>query len=646
MLKAINKDFNNVLLYVILLVAAILRFWNFTEIPFMHDELSALLRAQADSFSEIIQKMKETDVHPVGVSVFIHYWSALFGKQEFIIKLPFLVASITAIFFTYKIAVKWFNPTVGLFTAAYLATLQFPVMYGQLARPYATGLLFSVLMAWFWTNYFFDDEKKQNKNLIGFIISASLCTYNHYFSFLFAVVVGCTGLFFLNRSNYKKYLAACVAIVVFFLPHVPILLHHLSLGESDEQTWIAKPTSFWFFDYLKYLFHFSKLVYLLLAVLFVSGLIYFKRQLFVFNKMHVITVVWAFTSFVIVYLFSVYKSPVLQLSTMIFTLPFLLILFFSFYPDVSNSFKIIGLTLILSVNCYTLATERKHHTLFYNQPYEQWAKWSIKLIKEKGKTNLTIAHKVPEGFMDYYFEKYGETFQFLIITDEFNPKKFREFVSEQTSDYFLGGNLPEEYVQIVKEKYPYVETKEEGFTYTVACYSKNRPQTALKDLVVFSEQNTFKTTSDKWFQDIACVDSAENGDRFFKMDSTIEYGPTFAVKLKDIVRSKYTTINAKAIVYASDTTANPVLVVVINDGDKLLSWRGAEYAWFNNNPGEVNTVYNCGLLAGFDLEAHPDAEMKVYMWNKNKKSFYIHDISVEAIKCNPLIFGLYVPIEK
>ncbi len=58
-------------LLLILIVAAALRFWDLWELPFMHDEFSALFRTQYDSFSDLIRLgVVQNDSHPAGVQVF------------------------------------------------------------------------------------------------------------------------------------------------------------------------------------------------------------------------------------------------------------------------------------------------------------------------------------------------------------------------------------------------------------------------------------------------------------------------------------------------------------------------------------------------------------------------------------------------
>ena len=60
----------------ILLAAVILRFYNYGEIPFTHDEFSALIRTQYDSLGEVLRfGVMEGDTHPAGIQVFLYYWT-------------------------------------------------------------------------------------------------------------------------------------------------------------------------------------------------------------------------------------------------------------------------------------------------------------------------------------------------------------------------------------------------------------------------------------------------------------------------------------------------------------------------------------------------------------------------------------------
>ena len=80
------------LLLFIVLVGSILRFWDYGNIPFMHDELSALSRLQFNNFNDLIREgVMLGDTHPAGVQVFLYYWTALVGTSEIMVKLPLLI---------------------------------------------------------------------------------------------------------------------------------------------------------------------------------------------------------------------------------------------------------------------------------------------------------------------------------------------------------------------------------------------------------------------------------------------------------------------------------------------------------------------------------------------------------------------------
>ena len=117
--------FDKLLILGILLVASALRFYRFTDIPFTHDEFSVWSRLVYDNLSDILEKgVKLTDTHPAGVQVFLYYWTMLFGKAEWVFKLPFALMGIWSVWMVFLVAKKWFSKTTGFLSAATLATLQ------------------------------------------------------------------------------------------------------------------------------------------------------------------------------------------------------------------------------------------------------------------------------------------------------------------------------------------------------------------------------------------------------------------------------------------------------------------------------------------------------------------------------------------
>ncbi|MBA3971406.1 MAG: glycosyltransferase family 39 protein, partial [Bacteroidetes bacterium] len=641
-LKKASSD--QIFLLILIAIAATIRFWNITEMQFLHDELSALLRAQANSFGELIQKATTTDVHPVGIPIFIHYWTKLFGQSEIAVRFPFIICGLISIYYSYKIAEKWFNPTVALFTVVCLATLQCPTMYGQLARPYATGMLFSVIMVWCWTQFFFNEVTKK-KHMVGFVIFASLCAYDHYFCLLFAAIVGATGLFFINKQNAFKYILMCVAVLVLFIPQVSILMYHLSVGSGSEESWLGKPQRDWLIVFLKYLFHYSGLLYLLIGALFFAGIYFGRTQLKHKNKLRIVLLVWAFLGPLMAYLYSITKTPVLQFSSFTFSLPFLLMFIFSFYPELKRSLKLGIAGVLILVNAFTLFANRKHYPLFYTHPYEQMAKISLDAMKDHGEENVSVALSVTEGFVDFYFS-FRNTKVKRMLPDYLNVQKqdipaFTTYLKKQPTNYFVAGNLPPEYIQLIKEKYPFIVTKTEGFTYTIFCFAKTKPLTELKEAVVFTDTQD-KQASRFWAKAAMKEIPGEPGKTCMYLDSTVEYSPGFSTSLYEIMASRHSIVNVSADIAVEDATSNPTLVLSVDDKESLI-WRGSEYQSYKKADGKFNTVYVSDLFSGIDLKKHPYASIKIYVWNRDKRKIYVKNFKVEVIESNKRVYGLYEP---
>jgi hypothetical protein len=119
----------NIDLILILMIGFALRFSVSITHSYTNDELSAINRLRYDSFSDLIEKgVKEGDMHPAGVQVFEKIWSSLFGTSELALRLPFVFFGTASIFLIFLIGSKWFNRKTGIFAAAILAVLYFPIL--------------------------------------------------------------------------------------------------------------------------------------------------------------------------------------------------------------------------------------------------------------------------------------------------------------------------------------------------------------------------------------------------------------------------------------------------------------------------------------------------------------------------------------
>lgn len=134
---------DNTLLILILCVGFAMRFYHFSEWSLTNDELSALSRLQFDNLSSVIEKgVRLDDMHPMGVQVFLWYWTKFFGITPFAVRLPFVILGCLSLGLFYLIAKDWVGTNRALIALSIFACSQFPILYSQLARPYAPGLFF------------------------------------------------------------------------------------------------------------------------------------------------------------------------------------------------------------------------------------------------------------------------------------------------------------------------------------------------------------------------------------------------------------------------------------------------------------------------------------------------------------------------
>ncbi len=617
-----------------------MRVFNYYNWSLSNDELSAITRTGYSSFSEMIAKGARIDGHPVGVETFLFYWIKLFGESEMSVRFPFVIAGIGAILFTYLIAERWFNRTTGLFVAITFSCLQFPILYSQLARPYSPGLLFSLSMVYFWTLILFPSKQKRSKsftdsktNVAGFVFSASACMYTHYFAFMFAGIVGLTGLLFLNKSNSRGYIISSVLIILLYIPHVGIFLQQMSYGGVGS--WLSKPTATFFRSYIEYSFNSSDAVFYMLWAICIFSFIIFRHTLEL-SKFHVITLLWFLLPFVIGYYYSVHINPVLQYSTLLFSFPFLLIFIFSFIPDVLDDIKTILLILIVgSVITVSTIFGNNFYSTQYFAVFKELAQDVIKWNEQYGEKNITRTINVfHPNYIQYYFRKFDKKADFALyeINDPLLISKLKTVVDTASTQYFVYGwsNINHDPVinEIIRNKFPNIVERDSFFNSEITLFSRKSSGE--------SERTTiYQKTYD--FEEIKPVgkdsmlvseDFAHSGTHSIKLDNNTEYSPGITETL-GAISSTAGIVNASVWVYLPDTNTIASMVITFEANGKATDWYSVPLKDYTHQPNKWAQIVGSKSIpngsAANDL-------MKVYIWNQDKKTLYFDDLEVKVFK--------------
>lgn len=109
-----------------------------------------------------------------------------------------------------------------------MTALQYFIIYSQLARPYAFGLLFTLMAYDDWSLYFYRENKI--RYLVYFSLTSLLSMYSHYISFLMVFIFSVSGVFLLNRQRFFPYLLTGIIMAASFIPHISVTSRQLSEG--------------------------------------------------------------------------------------------------------------------------------------------------------------------------------------------------------------------------------------------------------------------------------------------------------------------------------------------------------------------------------------------------------------------------------
>ena len=648
MKKYLNTD--NVLLLLIIVAGTVLRFYNYSGLSFTYDEFSAFFRTRFDNFQDLIYYgVKTTDTHPAGVQVFMYYWVRWFGDSEVVVKLPFTVFGVLSIIVGYKIAGKWFNNTVGLITALFLAVLQFPITYSLYARPYVSGLFFSLTMVWFWTNVVFYSEKRHYLNLIGYIIFGAISAYNHHFSLFLVGLVGLSGLFYIKKTNLKSYLIACISIFILYIPHLQIFF--VQLNKGGVESWLHKPRPDFILNYIQYILHFSFIMYSVVGLLVVLSFVFLSKKLKETNKFRILSFAWFLITFLTGYFYSVYVNSVLQYSVLIFTFPFLIMFVFSFYKNLKPTVKIIIVFVFLVSAISTLIYERQHYHISYPILYKGIVIEADKVRNEFGKKNVTTVLDIPDRIRNYYFD------ELKINGDEYYSQdsivdfiQFRKLIKKQRTEYFVLAQTVSselEYKLIVEEDYPFMIRKKNWYKGSLYVYSKTKPTDSaysFADSIVFLYLNKFDTLKESWNDVLDPYQLSPEvnykTDKILRMNNNVEYCAGFHTQLDDIIDRKTNEIIISVDAYMPDNIANPLLVFELKSNDKIILWRASKFSEFIDETQKRLEVHLALRLPEILLK-NPDIEISAYIWNQDFELVLIDNFRIEVREGNPIVYGLF-----
>ena len=615
-----SRKLDYLLLGVILLVAAVLRLWKLGQVPFMHDEFSALFRLKFDHFRDLIQYgVTHGDSHPAGVQVFLYYWTRLVGWNELWVKLPFALMGIASIYLIYVIGRQWFNRKTGLLAAAFFAVSQLAVFHSQLARPYAPGLFFVLLATFFWNKMLFDTKKPSDWVGVGFAFSACLAALAHNFSAAQAGLLFLTGLFFLPKERRKLYWFSGVGALLLYAPHLPVF-YYQTFVNGGIGGWLAKPEGSFLLDFLQYTMNYAPLFMFAAGILVVLPFILQKPERRP-RPIRWAAIAWFALVFAMAFVYSLLREPIIQYSTLFFCYPFLVLTAFSFHKNNSMTMAqtIIAVAALLFIGTSSLITNRRHYDLMYHQGYDQIAE---RMQQDNDNfDNIRFAtFTLKAQFPEFYQTQTDVTRRAVFDQENHTTTDFRQWLDADSSALLGFGwtdYLDPSWETQAVACYPWQIHNDTWFTSRYLTLSKDSVANALYLPHPLQEQ-----AQTLW------------GDEWSKPQYI--YG--------DSLNSQTDLLGVIATIQTQDTIRNCVLVIEVHDAitDTLIEWHGNSNESGTLLPGTNTMAY----AIRFNPKKNPihGKNIKTFLWNKQKGTMIVTRLDYYSTEFNSRLTGLYEPL--
>ncbi len=239
---------HRVLLFLILVIAAFLRFYRLDAQSFWNDEGNSARIAERSL--QLITEGAAGDIHPPLYYYLLHFWRGFFGSSEFALRSLSAVLGVSLIWLTYLIARTIFGANAGLLAALTAAINPFEVYYSQEARMYmllavigaaATYVLLRRLTVW--SSH--QTNPRRASLIIGhlsLVILYAAGLYTHYaFPFVifthFSIVVA-WALSHRQQAVYRiiTWIGTVAASGVLFIPWLPTAIRQITTWPSSGST--------------------------------------------------------------------------------------------------------------------------------------------------------------------------------------------------------------------------------------------------------------------------------------------------------------------------------------------------------------------------------------------------------------------------
>jgi len=410
-----SKGGTLILLLFILLFGGALRFYGLQTQSFWNDELASWEISQYSTLTDVIQKGVCPDVHPPGYQILLFFIEQYIGDSEAMLRFPSAVAGVFSIWLIFLLGKTLYSRREALIAAGLMAVSWCPIFYSQEARSYSLLLLFTQITTFLWISLLrnFQDEEKKWKPLLlaGYIISAIIICYLHYFG-LFVIALHGLGLFVVclkQKKNLFPIGLLYLPVFLAYIPWLPTMFEHLSKGPI----WIVRPKFYHLTDYFNFCFNHTTYIILILSVFY---LLFFisrvkkcasseeRKTMFTFSNPTFLLLLWFIIPVATVYIKSLVSVPIMTNRNLIISLPPLYLLLarsIAALPLKQRTLHFIAVGVVAIIFIDLIFVKR-----YYSTPEKEQIRDAVEyIVKNDPDRSVIIGYAYNPKFFNYYFCK-------------------------------------------------------------------------------------------------------------------------------------------------------------------------------------------------------------------------------------------------
>ena len=194
---------------------------------------------------------------------------------------------------------------------------------------------------------------------------------------------------------------------------------------------------------------------------------------------------------------------------------------------------------------------------------------------------------------------------------------------------------------MIQDYFPTIEIQNNYFEGTTYVFSKEKNKTIKHiDFLDFNSPISSNWASIEKTK-IIHNNSSPNQNNYH-LTKEVEWGPTFATPLMRVINNKNNFIDISVEAKSKHSLSGVVLVASLESNGKSIYWGGTDFSELNQielDSNEMQRFHHSIKLSDIYLD-HTNLELKIYIWNKNKRDFFIDNFKIVLRDGNPFIYGL------